>query len=132
MVFGLLTYHRFQCYLLPVFHKSAFQVIFGNQSWYRSKHINSLLVVDGLKELEWGLGTNLSGLLSVLSLFISVLFPFLCWCWNNNIIIHFQQVNPTFDVPDTLTPDPIVIEIRPSSSISTPVSCFEKKKKGRI
>ncbi|NXY02285.1 POC1B protein, partial [Pteruthius melanotis] len=32
------------------------------------------------------------------------------------------EVNPTFDVPDTLTPDPIVIEIRPSSTISTPVS----------
>ncbi|NXK67356.1 POC1B protein, partial [Sylvietta virens] len=30
------------------------------------------------------------------------------------------QVNPTFDVPDRQTPDPNVIDIRPSSCISTP------------
>ncbi|NXD22699.1 POC1B protein, partial [Spelaeornis formosus] len=30
------------------------------------------------------------------------------------------EVNPIFDVPDTQTPDPVVIDIRPSTCISTP------------
>ncbi|NWV04062.1 POC1B protein, partial [Ptilonorhynchus violaceus] len=30
------------------------------------------------------------------------------------------EVNPTFDVTDTQTPDPVIMEIRPSSSFSTP------------
>lgn len=123
-MFDLLTYHRFQCYLLPVFHRSAFKVILAIKTGTEEVSILTVCYNGWLEDLEWGLGTKWSGLLSLFSIFISVLFPFLCWCWNNDII-HFQQVDPTFDVPDKQAPDPAVINIRPVSGISTPVSCFK-------
>lgn len=47
-------------------------------------------------------------------------------------VINFQQVNPTFDVADTLTVDPPVVEISSSPSFGTLVSCLlsqnERKK----
>ncbi|KAM4902211.1 POC1 centriolar protein homolog B [Sylvia borin] len=38
----------------------------------------------------------------------------------HGVKVQSVQVNPTFDVPDKQTPDPTVIDIIPSSSISTP------------
>lgn len=47
------------------------------------------------------------------------------------ILINFQQVNPAFDVTNTQTLDPPVIEISSSSSFSTPVSCLLRGMGGR-
>lgn len=44
------------------------------------------------------------------------------------IVINFQQVNPTFDVTDTQTPDPPVVEITSSLAFGTLVSCLLRKK----